>query len=76
MDVVEKMKNQRRVVLDKDIIKKMYINKPDDGNLRDAIVEFHHAYDIAEQKFIKQINEIDTLYIADKERYSYNLGRF
>ena len=30
-EVVEKMKNQRRVVLDKEILKKMYINKPDDG---------------------------------------------
>ena len=54
----------------------MYINISDARDLRDTIVEFHHAYDIAEQKFIKQINEIDALYIADKERYSYNRGKF
>ena len=61
----------------------MFVNIPvnDDPDvlnprLADAVVEFHHAYDIAEQKFIKQINEIDTLYIADKERYSFNYGRF
>ena len=82
-EVAENMKQQRRVIIDVRILKKMFlnINGNDDPavaapDLDAASHEFHHAYDKGEQKFIKLINEIDTLYVADKQRYSYNLGKY
>ena len=86
-DIVEKMNNQRRVILDRTLLKKLYLNvdfsnlgTAEDRRLTDEVarleIPFRHAYDKAEQKFIKQINEIDALYIADKERYSFNRGKF
>lgn len=74
--VARVMAAQPRAVLDSKLLLKKYQKA---GKLEDdepVRKEFHHVYDKAEQKFIKEINEIDTLYIADKERYSYNLGRY
>ena len=72
-NVANELKDLPRVILDSHVLKKPYAPGTQTADeLRDVKVEFHHAYDKAVTKYIKQVNDLDGLYISDKERYSYN----
>ena len=72
-NVANELKDLPKVILDSHVLKKPYAPGNQTAEvLRDVKVEFHHAYDKAVTKYIKQVNDLDGLYISDKERYSYN----
>jgi len=72
-NVANELKDMPKVILDTHVLKKPYAPGTQTAEqLAEVKVEFNHAYDNAVKKYIKQVNELDGLYLGDKERYSYN----
>ena len=75
--VAETVQDMPRFVLDSHALKKDYANaKMTTAEINAEDIAFKHVYDKAQQKFVIQLNELNDLRMADKERYSYNLGQF
>lgn len=69
MQLANKMDSMKKIILDMANKGTSAPAKQKDG------IPFRQDFDIAQEKFTKQIKEFDTLYKSDQERYSYNFGK-
>lgn len=76
---IANMIEQKKAIIDTDLLEEafLHVDKSPGGVINDVERRIHIAsFDQFENKFITCVNEVNKLYLGDKERYSYNLGRF